>query len=260
MKPGRALTIIIIFLAALAIVPASKSASLKSTVNSFFQKPLSLSRNISQLFSELWLFRRNAKELRELKYESGENKSTADEIKTQELLLENQRLTKMLELNNVLQNEGEKTVFARVIARSPSAWNRVFLIDKGSQHGIKVNTAVFSNSSLVGKILEVGASASKVLLITDPNSRIGGLIQRTRDQGIVYGAFTGECRMKYLSVDADIVPGDIVESAGYGGFFPKAAPIGKVAKVWKEPGQIYKVAEITPLTDLNRIEEVACLE
>lgn len=65
--------------------------------------------------------------------------------------------------------------------------------------------------------------------------------------------------MKYLSVDAEIVPGDIVESAGYGGFFPKAVVIGKVIKVWKEPGQIYKVAEVQPLTDLSRVEETACL-
>jgi rod shape-determining protein MreC len=118
---------------------------------------------------------------------------------------------------------------------------------------------VLSDASLIGRIIETGPHVSKALLVTDPNSRVGGLIQRTRDQGILYGTFSGECRMKYLSLDAKLEPGDVVESAGYGGLFPKGLLIGTVQKVWKEPGQIYQVASVKPLQDLARIEEVACV-
>jgi rod shape-determining protein MreC len=122
-----------------------------------------------------------------------------------------------------------------------------------------VNQPVLSGRSLIGKIIEAGPGVSKVLLITDPNSKIGVIIQRTRQQGILYGTFAGECRIKYLSVDAEIKAGDTVESAGYGGYFPKALWVGAVARAWKEPGQIYQVAEIKPATDLSRVEEVVCL-
>ncbi len=57
----------------------------------------------------------------------------------------------------------------------------------------------------------------------------------------------------------EIKKSDVVESAGYGGFFPKGLLIGEVERAWKEPGQIYQVAEVKPATDLSRIEEVACL-
>ena len=53
--------------------------------------------------------------------------------------------------------------------------------------------------------------------------------------------------------------GDVVESAGFGGFFPKGLLVGRVRRAWKEPGQIYQVAEVDPATDLSRLEEVACL-
>ena len=60
-------------------------------------------------------------------------------------------------------------------------------------------------------------------------------------------------------MDVLIKKGDLVESAGLGGSFPKGLLVGKVTHVWKEPGQIYQVAQIQPATDLSRAEEVACL-
>ena len=202
-------------------------------------------------------FRSNAEELRSLKIHAANPK--LENFKLQELTLENARLTQLLELRRILPGDSGRAVFARVISRSPSAWNRIFLIDKGAQHGLRVNQPVLSDRSLVGKIIETGPAVSKVLLITDPNSKIGVIIQRTRQQGILYGTFSGECRIKYLSVDAEVKKDDIVESAGYGGFFPKGLLVGQVERVWKEPGQIYQVAEVRSSTDLSRVEEVACL-
>ena len=202
-------------------------------------------------------FRKNALDLRELKSEGV--RQSFQEHEVNELRIENERLTQMLQIQRILPTAMGRTVTARVIGRSPSAWNRVLLIDKGAQDGILINQPVLSDKSLVGKIIEVGSSASKALLMTDPNSRIGVLIQRTRQQGVLYGMMDGECRIKYLSVDSEVKEGDVVESAGFGGFFPKGLLVGEVTRAWKEPGQIYQVAEVRPSTDLSRVEEVACL-
>jgi len=257
MKLSRSFLVVCSFLALVVLLPLSKAILVKTSGYSVLGHPIAFSRDASQIFLDLWRFHQNAEELAALKHAS--DPPDPGEFQLQELLLENQRLSKMLELRRVLPTNMGKALFGRVIARSPSAWNRVFLIDKGTRQGIRVNSPVLSESSLIGKIVEAGPTVSKVLLVTDPNSRIGALIQRTRHQGILYGTFRGECRMKYLSMDAQILPGDAVESAGYGGFFPKGIVIGKVVKVWNEPGQIYKVAEVKPITDLSRVEEVACL-
>lgn len=257
MKLSRSFLVVCFFLALVIFLPLSKAILVKTSGYSALGHPIAFSRDVSQVFLDLWRFHQNAEELASLKHVNGP--PDPGEFQLRELLLENQRLSRMLELRRVLPPNIGKTLFCRVIARSPSAWNRVFLIDKGIQQGIRANSPVLSESFLIGKVLETGSTVSKVLLVTDPNSRIGALIQRTRHQGILYGTFSGGCRMKYLSMEAQILPGDVVESAGYGGFFPKGIVIGTVVKVWNEPGQIYKVAEVKPMTDLSRVEEVACL-
>lgn len=183
-----------------------------------------------------------------------------EKFQTQEVRVENERLTQLLDLKRAISQGLGNVIYARVVARTPEAWNKVFLVDKGFEEKVSLNLPVFSSLALVGKIVEVGPHASKALLITDPDCKIAVLIQRTRHQGVLYGTTSGECRVKYLSVDAQIMPGDLVETAGLGGFFPKGVPVGRVVRVWKEPGQIYQVAQIKPLVDLNRIEEVALLD
>jgi rod shape-determining protein MreC len=245
----------VFFFLVLAFVPLSRSLALKSSVYSFLEKPIRFSRNAAQLLLDLSRFQKNAEELRRVKTAAN---TRIEDYQIREALAENDRLTRLLELRKIQPANG-RLLYARVIGRSPSAWNRVFLIDKGVQEGVRVNQPVLSDRSLVGKIIEAGPSVSKVLLMTDPNSRIGVLLQRTRQQGVLYGTLSGECRIKYLSMDAEVRKDDVVETAGFGGFFPKGLLIGTVTSVRKEPGQMYQVAETRPATDLSRIEEVACL-
>lgn len=258
MKPTRVFVasgILVLFAAAL---PLSAAVLFRSSLGSSLKIPLSLSRDLAQNALDLFYFRRSAEEVRELKralteFELGHSR-------TEELWLENERLTRLLELRQIYpKGSGPPVVFCRVIGRSSLAFNRVLLIDKGSAQGIRPQAAAFSGKSLIGKIVETGNSVSKVLLITDPNCKVGVLVQRTRQQGVLYGTASGECRMKYIPVDADIKKEDVVETAGYGGWIPKGLVIGTVEKVWKEKGQMYQVALIKPLTDLNRIEEVAVI-
>ncbi len=219
---------------------------------------MSFSRDVAKGALDLFYFRKNAEENKALKKVLSQ--SRVDRFQMEELSQENARLTKLLSLRKILPPSVRRTIFSRVIARSPSSWNRVFLIDKGKRQGVRPNTLVLSELSLVGKIIEAGPAVSKVLLITDPNFRIGVLIQRTRQEGILFGTSRGECRMKYISMDTEVKAGDLIETAGFGGFFQKGLLVGKVTRVWKEPGQIYQVAEVKPLTDLSRIEEVSIIE
>ena len=255
-KSGRIFFGVAVFFTILAVTPLPKIIALKSASYSALEKPLGFSRDAAQVLLNIVRSQKNTEELRLLKNATLQQKLQDHQVL--EIRLENERLTRLLSIRRILPPEAGNVVYARVIGRSPSAFNRIFLIDKGVSGGIRVNQPVLSDQSLVGKIIEAGPSVSKVLLLTDPNSRVGVLIQRTRQQGVLYGTVTGECRIKYLSVDARIQPQDVVESAGFGGFFPKGLLIGRVVRAWKEPGQIYQVAEVRPATDFSRIEEVAC--
>ena len=207
---------------------------------------------------DLFYFYKNAEENRAYRRLFIQDKF--DKIQSREIRLENERLAKLLELKPSSMHGVDKLLYARVIARSPLSWNRTLWIDKGFEDGLRENLPVFSQGTLAGKIIEVRPGASKALLLTDPNCKVGVLLERTRQQGVLSGAVSGECRMKYITLGADVKPGDRVETAGLGVFFPKGIPVGEVIRSWKEPGQIYQVASVRPLADPGKIEEVAVLD
>lgn len=177
----------------------------------------------------------------------------------EEMALENERLRSLLKFRDHLSKRFKDAVVCQVIGRSPGGWKDTVIIDKGSAEGLSTPMTVLTNEGLVGKVSEVGAHTSKVKLMTHPSFRVGALMQRSRHTGVVFGTADGECRMKYLALDADIQVGDIVETAGFSKAFPKGVYIGKVDAVWKERGQIYKVASIGAAADMNRLEEVYCI-
>jgi rod shape-determining protein MreC len=148
---------------------------------------------------------------------------------------------------------------AQVIGRDPSNWSNSLIIDKGLDGGVRPGAAVLSTKGLVGRVLETGRYSSKILLITDPNSKVGVMIQRNRHGGILIGSPSGYCRMIYIALDSDVIPGDRVITASSGSIFPRNVIVGEVVRVDKEPGRLYKSAVVKTAEDLSRLEEVLCI-
>lgn len=178
----------------------------------------------------------------------------AEEIKA--INDDNARLRSLLDFRKMIPYT---SIPAQVIGRDPSNWSNSLIIEKGSSSGIKTNMAVMSTRGLVGRIVEVGKLSSKALLITDPNLKVGVLIRRNRQGGILYGRPGGRCKIIYISLDSDVRPGDKVMTAGFGSVFPKGILIGEIEKVGKEEGRLYKYAILKPSQDLSRLEEVLCI-
>ena len=170
---------------------------------------------------------------------------------------ENDRLKTLLELKKTVPYS---TVPAQVIGRDASNWSNAIIIDKGSSQGVKQQRGVLSTKGLVGRVVEAGKYSSKILLISDPNSKVGVVIQRNRQGGMLMGRPDGKCKMVYIALDSDVKPGDKVVTAGFGGVFPKGILVGYVMKVAKEPGRLYKFAIIRPAQDLSKVEEVLCIQ
>ena len=258
MKPSRAFFAIGLLCFLLGAIPVSTNLQFKTSFQSFFEPPLTASRDTGSFFRDLIFFRTNARENRILKSRLAQVNS--DRFQMEELKQENARLNSLLSTHKSLPPSIRRVVYSRVLINSPFTWNKIILIDKGSKDGVRANKLVLSDFALVGKVVEVGPSMSKVRLLTDPNSKIGVMIQRSREQGILFGTPSGDCRMKYLPLEADVRAGDIVETAGFNSFFPKGLRVGVVKKVWREPGQIYQVALVRPLANLRRLEEIAVVD
>ena len=166
---------------------------------------------------------------------------------------ENKRLRRLLDFR---METSQTMVPARVIARDPSLWHQSLILDKGTARGIGPGLAVVSSEGVVGQIAEAWTGSSKALLITDRNSRIGGLVQSTRESGVVEGLSGPLCRLTYLPAGSLVKSGDRVISSGLGGVFPKGLEIGKVVSVHEERYGLYKYALLKPSVDFNKLEEL----
>lgn len=105
------------------------------------------------------------------------------------------------------------TILARVIGHDPSNHSNTITIDRGAADGVKESWPVITHAGIVGITVNVSKYSSKVLLLIDPNCNVSGLIQRTRDQGIVGGLIKKDKKdvylMKYVSRRAEIREGTV---------------------------------------------------
>ena len=216
---------------------------------------LGVSHGASSFFRRLIPFAGYREEARSLKERVAYLDTKLEESKT--VQEENQRLRDFLDFRKIVPYQ---TVPAQVIGRDPSNWSNSLIIDKGANFGLKRNKAVLSTKGLVGRVVEVGRYSSKVLLISDPNSKVGVVILKNRQGGILVGRPDGKCKMIYISLDSDVRSGDKVITGGFGTVFPKDVVVGDVVKVGKEPGRLYKYAIVRPAQDLSKLEEVLCIK
>ncbi len=178
-------------------------------------------------------------------------------INYEEIQLENKRLRELLGFK---KEAGRSSIPASVIGRDPNNWSSVVFIDKGASDGIRNDMAVISGEGLVGRVREAGKSMSKVMLINDIDSKVGAIVQGSRDSGLMIGTPQGGCKLVYLSLDSEIEAGDKVMTSGLGGIYPKGLLIGEVEKTAKERVSLYKSAIIKPAGRLSKLEEVLCIE
>ena len=188
-------------------------------------------------------------EVRQLQAEVGDLRETA---------LERARLSHLLQLDNRV---GTEAVIARVIGKDTTNWFRSILIDIGATRGIRRHMAVVTSEGLVGRVVDVTASSSRVQLITDPESAVGVLIQRSRAIGVAAGSQVGAIQIKYLPVMADVAVGDRIITSGMGGIFPKGIPVAKVIQTSRPTnGTLFQLIEAQPHADFSRLEEVMVLK
>jgi rod shape-determining protein MreC len=95
-----------------------------------------------------------------------------------------------------------------------------------------------------------------VALLTEHNSGIDAIVDRTRARGVVQGGSDGNCYMNYLNRDADVKVGDRVLTSGLDSVFPKGMTIGEVVDVGRRHRGLLQSATVTPSVALDRIEEV----
>jgi rod shape-determining protein MreC len=144
-----------------------------------------------------------------------------------------------------------EVVAARVIRRNPTTWWQTVEIDAGSKRGIGTQLTVLSNDGLVGKIdrIDNGGERSSVILLTDEKCLVSAWVEGSPEVGILSGqrgTFDGEplLRLRYLSPNASLRPGQRVFTTGRGGIFQANILLGEIRSV--EKGALESEALVRP--------------
>jgi rod shape-determining protein MreC len=170
-----------------------------------------------------------------------------------EVELENARLRTLLEFRQTLAGE---VLTARVIGRDATSLARTLTIDRGERDGLGRGAAVLAPEGIVGQVFLASRHAARVLLISDHNSGVDTLVQRTRARGIVQGTVDAGCALKYVKRTEDVQVGDELVTSGLDGIFPKGMPVGRVVAIDKRGQSLFQSAEVAPRVDFDQLEEV----
>lgn len=138
-------------------------------------------------------------------------------------------------------------VTGRVIADGGGSFVRTALLNIGAKDGVKKGQAVIGEGGYVGRVAEVGYRASRILLLTDLNSRLPVMLQEGGHRAVLTGDNSPFPRLEYLSGAAKPAIGMHVVTSGDGGQFPAGIPVAEIVSV--EGG-----VRVRPLVDLGRLD------
>jgi rod shape-determining protein MreC len=221
-----------------------------------------LVNDLNTFASDSWYSIRKMEELKqELQTAYGKIQLLQDaSIEIETLKRENVQLKSLLSYRKAIPFS---TVPAEIIASDPKAYFNTIIVDKGYSDGVEVNMPVIAyqdgKSGVVGKVFEVGASSSKILLMSDDNSYISAMLYGTGYSGLARGMGRSQPYLNFLYVDrnAMINFGDLVVTSGQGGVFPKGITVGAVISVNDSKyGFYYNEIKIAPFIDLSRLDSV----
>lgn len=176
-------------------------------------------------------------------------------VDLREIASDYRRIAELLNYTSSRQNE--EYVTADVIALADAnAPLRTIVINRGARDGIAVGMPVVTQQGLVGRIIDVTANASRVLLITDSSSAISGRLQTTRAEGSVVGQPGGDLLMVFIPLDAQVPTGDLVITSGLGGNLPSDIVIGQVTNVQQRAFDLTQQATVRSLINFDTLEIV----
>lgn len=158
-------------------------------------------------------------------------------------------------LLNFVDDPRPSFITARVIGDAGGAFVRTVLLNAGTGDGVRVGQAVTNADGLVGRVVEAGNRSSRILLLSDLNSRVPVVIESTRVPAILAGDNSDNPRLSFLPRNAAVEPGQRVVTSGHGGMLPPGVPVGEVVAVAADG-----VIRVRPYVDWHSLEYMVVLD
>ena len=174
-------------------------------------------------------------------------------------------LKEELALNETLTNYDKIT--ANVINRSPDTWQDMLIVDQGTKDGVEINMAVMSQKGLIGRVIEVNASSSKVELLTSENQNSNHFpVRISGEDGENFGILSSYDQKEkslvitQLTGSSTLKEGDVVQTSGLGGNSPADLAIGTVVSTTKDEFGLDTKVYVKPYAQMYDIQAVTIIK
>ena len=132
------------------------------------------------------------------------------------------------------------------------------VVGAGAGDGVRPGSPIAVPEGLVGRVVIVGRAISRAQLLLDASAAAGARVVRTGDVGVVRGDGRGGLRLNNLPTTSRIRGGDVVESAGIDGIYPRGVPIGRVVSVARGSGLFLEI-RLSPAAPFSHLTDVLVL-
>ena len=150
-------------------------------------------------------------------------------IEARAIRQENRQLKATLQLR---ERRRETVATGRIVGSSFSSPRRYAILSAGMRDGVQVGMPVRSSDGLVGRIVDAGTTASRVLLVSDRQSIVPARLLRNGQPVISQGRADGTVDLRPLEVGRNpFRPGDLVITSGTGGLYPPLVPLARVVRL-----------------------------
>ncbi|WP_298134125.1 rod shape-determining protein MreC [Acidiferrobacter sp.] len=147
---------------------------------------------------------------------------------------------------------GTRVGLARILDVGSGPFTHRLILNEGRADHVFVGQAVIDTHGIVGQVVSVNRDTSEVMLVTDPDSGVPVISERNGLRAIVFGTGSlDRVKIPYLTVTADIRPGDVFVSSGLGGVYPRGYPVARVIKVTSNPNVAFLKIRAIPLAHLT---------
>ena len=244
-----ALTVVSILLIFLETLDTKPLGKIRSFINDIVYRSAVVANYPSKIFSNSYNLIEDHfivyENYNELKKENQELKNKKS--KTEFLELENSQLRKLI--NEQVQSKSD-LVSARVLLDEQSPYLNSFIINIGANKEIKKGMAVLDGKNFIGRIVDVNFFSSRILLVTDLNSKIPIIAEPSGNHAILSGHGESNPSLEYLTENHEIQEGDKIYTSGKEGIFLPGIPIGE-AKIKKDKIEVKLYAELNEITFVN---------
>ncbi|MDO5780068.1 MAG: rod shape-determining protein MreC [Clostridium sp.] len=170
---------------------------------------------------------------------------------------ENTTLREMFDYSQANQNYNY--LGCNIVGYSGGNISNGYIIDKGTNDGVKKDMIVITPAGLVGKVTKSESNYSIVQTILNENIAVASMVEITREttgilQGITDSKNKNLTMLSNIPIDSEIKEGDVILTSGLGGMYPQEIRIGEVVSVEVDSVGIMKKAIVKPYVDFNKLE------